>query len=364
LEFLIVKTKTDVGAADSPLKDEIIRFRVWGKHTPLKFPKDGDEWTIGTAATCSIQIREPDIAAAHSASAVHARLRRFDGRLLLRDLSSKNGTWLDGGRRDEIELAPGVEIAIGRVTLIAESERSIALREFLGRVIGWTDEKIEDIDLALRAVRATVTRRAPLLLYGRDDLITIALGLHRLAFGSDKPFVVCDPRRVSSDGTARAAQNFASAVEGLAFAVGGSLCAQAKRLPEDFAPVQKALAKPDARAQLIIVGRQERDVKSFPAAPIGVPSLSRRDGEIDRIVRAYADDAVAEFGAQVSLSASERALITERCAKTLGEIEKATRRAIAVRHGGNLGRAATLLGMTRIALKEWLESHGLPLPKK
>jgi pSer/pThr/pTyr-binding forkhead associated (FHA) protein len=42
-----------------------------------------------------------------------AELRIADGRWMLRDLESSNGTWVNGRRVVEVEVGPGDEIALG-----------------------------------------------------------------------------------------------------------------------------------------------------------------------------------------------------------------------------------------------------------
>src|SRR4029079_14363293 len=117
-------------------------------------------------------------------------------------LGSKNGMRLDGVRRPKVLLEPGSELGLGGITLIAESPRLIALRLFLARVLGWSLDKSEIVDLAVRSVRLAATQRAALALCGDGDLVPIARGLHRHALGDDRPFVLCDPRRRPSETSA------------------------------------------------------------------------------------------------------------------------------------------------------------------
>src|SRR4051812_28755736 len=140
------------------------------------------------------------------------------------DLGSKNGLRLDGARRSEIVLEPGLEIGFGGLTLIAESPRLLALRSWLARILGWDDDRIKVIDLALRAVRMTAQRRAVLLLCGQGDLVPIAQGLHSRVLGDARPFVLCDPRRRWSAATARSAANVGRGIAAVATAGGGTVC--------------------------------------------------------------------------------------------------------------------------------------------
>jgi hypothetical protein len=65
---------------------------------------------------------------------------------------------------------PGVEVGIGETTLIAESPRSIALRDFCARLLGWGGDHMPAVDHALRALRLAVACRSPLILRGEGDL--------------------------------------------------------------------------------------------------------------------------------------------------------------------------------------------------
>jgi len=140
---------------------------------------------------CTIQLHDP----LRQVSRLHARVVRDGTGWRLHDLGSKNGLRIDGVRRAEAVLQPGVEIGIGGLTLIAESRLLTALRGFLTRLVGWSAEWNESVDHALRSVRMAVTGRAPLVLCGPGDLVPIARAIHRRALGEDRPFVVCDPRR-------------------------------------------------------------------------------------------------------------------------------------------------------------------------
>ncbi len=47
-------------------------------------------------------------------SRVHARVRADDGRVLIEDAGSKNGTWVNGERIEQpVELGDGDEVAFG-----------------------------------------------------------------------------------------------------------------------------------------------------------------------------------------------------------------------------------------------------------
>ncbi|TMQ06141.1 MAG: FHA domain-containing protein, partial [Deltaproteobacteria bacterium] len=166
---------------------------------------------VGSAPGCEIRLDDP----LHQVSRLHARLVREGHKWILRDGDSKNGLRVDGARRSEIVLEPGLEIGIGGITLIAESPLSIALRGFLARLLGWGSDRAESVDHALRSVRMAAARRAALVLCGDGDLVSMAQSIHRHARGADRRFVLCDPRRPRRKATVRSAESYATGMEAL-----------------------------------------------------------------------------------------------------------------------------------------------------
>ncbi len=354
---MMTPTRTDVGGPSEWLiDDEVIQLRVWRTNIvhPLP-PKDG-EWMIGAVAGCWLQLPDPTA----RISRQHATLAHEDGRWALSDLHSKNGICQDGAVRASFPLTPGVEIGIGGVTLIAESRLLVALREILARLIGWADGRRAEVDVALRSVRFAATRREPLLLCGDGDLVSIARLLHRHTLGDTRPFVVCDPRRVRADPNARAAANYDSGMMALAAAAGGTLCVWQGRQPDDFDKVVTARRDPASRVQLVVCTHTLQHREPLIASPIVLPPLAKRATELNRIIDAYAADAVAELGG--SFTPSDRVSVRQHEAATLAQIEKATRRLVAIRGAaGSITRAASQLGMSHGALSEWITRRTLPV---
>jgi hypothetical protein len=353
---MVIATKTDVGGPNEWLiDDEVIQLRVWGANIVQRLPPNGGERTIGASDGCWLRLHDPT----GRISRQHAKLAYQEDRWIVSDLHSKNGICQDGARRPSFSLAPGVEVGIGGVTLIAESRMLGALRDLLARWIGWAEERRADVDLALRSVRLTATRRGSLLLCGDGGLVSVARLLHRHALGDARPFVVCDPRRVRADLNARAAANYDSGMVALAAAAGGTLCIWQGRQPDDFDQVVAARRDPSLRVQLIVCSHTLHRDDSLIASPIVLSPLAGRAAELNRIIDEYADDAVAELGGTFSQSDRERVRLDE--SETLARIEKATRRLVAVRAaGGSIRRAASQLGMSRGALSEWLARRTLP----
>jgi hypothetical protein len=351
-------THTDAAGGWS-IDDEVVQLRRWGTATMYWLPRPPTrELTVGAAGTCGLQLDDRS----GRVSRLHARLVRRQTRWLLRDEGSKNGVWVDGARRYELVLTPGLEIRIGGVTLIAESPILNALRSFLARLLGWKNERTGMVDLALRTVRMAATRRTALMLCGDGDLVPIARAIHRHVRNSHRPFIVCDPRRQAGKETVRSAENHVGGMEALAAAAGGSLCVRSRRLPPDFAQVVERLRDPASQVQLIVCAEDPRACERCRVTPVVIPSLAARRDEIDRIIHEYAHDAMVELATPRSVfQAADRDWVREHAASSLPEIEKATLRLVALRASRNLSHAATWLGMAPVSLSRWIGRRELPM---
>jgi DNA-binding winged helix-turn-helix (wHTH) protein len=66
------------------------------------------EALVGRGEGCRVRLASPLV------SRVHARVRADDGRVLIEDAGSKNGTWINGERIEQpVELGDGDEVAFG-----------------------------------------------------------------------------------------------------------------------------------------------------------------------------------------------------------------------------------------------------------
>jgi pSer/pThr/pTyr-binding forkhead associated (FHA) protein len=353
-----IATRTDAAASEWVIDDAVVRLRAWGTEAVHVLPPPPrNEWTIGAAETCAFQLDD----ATERVSRLHARLVRHQGKWRLHDLGSKNGMRIDGARRAEIVLEPGAEISIGGLTLIAESCRSIELRGFLARLLGWRGDRADAIDHALRAIRLAATRRVALVLRGDGDLMPIARASHRRALGADRPFIVCDPRRRRGSATIRSPENYETGMPALAAATGGSLCVRSQRLPKDFREVIAALHAPRSQVQLVICDQMPGVCESYLAVPITVPPLTSRADELDRIITEYAEDALAELGTlHTSFLPADREWVRMHSASSMPDIETATLRLVAIRASRNLSGAAARLGMAPVSLSRWIGRRKLP----
>jgi hypothetical protein len=328
------------------IDDDVLRLRRRGDDRAFELPAPPiKEWTIGVAPDCDLRLESPH----GRVSRHHARLEREGIAWILRDLESTNGIRQDGELRLSIQLAPGVEIEIGDVALIAESQRLAALRALLARLIGWSNDRRRDVDRALRAVREMATLRAALVLYGAGDLTRIARTLHALALGEHRPFVVCK-------------RDSLAALD----AVGsGTLCVVAEGLPEDFPQAIAQIAAQRSAARVIVCSETRTDGTRAAAylertAAIELPALTSRATEIDRLVQELAVNAAAVLGAKgTGFREHEMVWLRKTSLETLEEIEEVTLRVVAMRNYGVRG-GADRLDISHAALSQWARRRDIP----
>ena len=108
-----VNRPTETGSTTIRLEAALI-LRIGRRNGPSFVLDPHRENTLGRSADAGIVI--PD----RLASRGHAVLQRDpqDGRWQVRDLGSRNGTWVDGRRVDEATLEPGMTLRIGTTELI------------------------------------------------------------------------------------------------------------------------------------------------------------------------------------------------------------------------------------------------------
>ena len=233
--------------------------------------------------------------------------------------------------------------------------RAAALRGYCARILGWANAGA--VESALRSIQLSVSHRAALVLLGDTDLVSIAHALHRRTIGADQPFVLCDPRRTDPRASVRAPTSCESGVAAVRAALGGSLCVLRRRIPRDLRSMAMLLRGPDAPVQLIVCADASHDLDPFllRPAPILIPPLRARASELPRIVDEYARDAISTLGADATgFADADRTWVLEHAAGSLSEIEKATLRIVALRQTGSIVQAAIRLGMSHVALSQWI----------
>jgi hypothetical protein len=236
----------------------------------------------------------------------------------------------------------------------SDERRERELRAFCHRLYGYaqgTEDLVEEMmDSLLTAAR----QGTPIALRGSSDLVPVAHALHRRLFGSDAPFVVCDPRRRKADGTVRSAPNRRTGREALAAAVGGSVCIRARRLPSDLQALAASFRQTGSLAMLFVCLRDTDKLRDVLCPPVEIPSIVERKVDLDRLLNECFLEAAAELEVRrVRLAGRHRQDIL-RDAESVPDLEKTALRIVALASSRTVGYAAARLNMASISLTRWM----------
>ena len=108
-----VALRAEHGEELTGLTADIPRLRVeprrWFRRRPAGLLEGavGGRLTLGRSSECQLVFADDPV------SRRHAELRLVEGRWMLRDLGSSNGTWVNGRRVMEAEVAPGDDVQLG-----------------------------------------------------------------------------------------------------------------------------------------------------------------------------------------------------------------------------------------------------------
>jgi transcriptional regulator with AAA-type ATPase domain len=188
------KTAHKDGATSSGRARILIRRAEGELAIPLK-AEEGWKLTIGSdpRGRTVVELRD------RFASADHARLTFKDGRWVLRDLDSRNGTFLDGVRIIEALPGPRAFLRIGESSLVFETEAA---------GFGATHEPLPGLftaDSAMQPLVEQVRRVAPsriaVAVHGEtgSGKEMVARAIHLLSERRDKPFVALNCGALAKD---------------------------------------------------------------------------------------------------------------------------------------------------------------------
>lgn len=316
-------------------EDDVIQLREWGTdiihalpiapRPPMGFPGERRfHWSIGVADESYVRLHDPS----GRTSRRHAVLSRDSlGWTVTR--RSENTMRVDGILQNTTSLAPGVEVEMGEVLLIAESLRLIRVREYLSRLLGWTAERRSAVDRALRAVRLSSKAGATLVLRGAGDMVGIALDLHLRLHPEGHPFVLCGRPTASADANLRRIGALEDALAAVTAARGGTLCMQGRQRPPNYVRMTHRLQQPSSRVQMIVCDDNRPSVDNLSGFSIEVPSLESRSNEIEKIIQEYCADAAIEMGLRDPEAVIEiRSWVMKNAASTVAEIQRAAYRLV------------------------------------
>lgn len=330
----------------------VVRLREHGTSRTYPLPDPPRACTMGVKGELRLVDRTGTV------SRTHAEMEpvEVDGvqRWKLRDLQSKNGLRCDGELCTSCLLRAGVEVSLGSLRLIAESEQSVVLLDMLRRFMGWAEERQEHVDQAGQGLRSWATRRAELLVIGEGDLVPSVRRLNRLVIGESVP-LSCGPSGGDAAAMVRAAAD-------------GTLCIQVGRQAEAMTLVERwreceAVAPPplilcaeDHASAAPILEIVERTVST-----IHIPSLVSRVDEREALVQAYAEEVARELRlAATGLTMHDMEWLRTRSFDSLAAIEDTARRLVTIRTWGARAGAGRL-GIDESTLRSWARRRGLPL---
>jgi FHA domain len=360
---MALDTSTDPRRFTWAIQDQVIRLRQWATAEFLELDPDvargSRGYKVGSVKECDFRLKDRTV------SKEHARVTFEQEQEVWRlsDLGSKNGIRVDGVRVEAIQLEPGMEIGLGQTTLLVESMRSIGLRCFLARLLGWADNRQGTVDFALRDLRQAQILRHPIALRGEGNLVPVAYDLHRFLFRPEAPFVVCDPYRRTGEASARGLTNIEDGAAALEAAQGGTLCIRNDKPPEAFDEIlrQAHHAEGLEAVQILLCDDGSRKARVDKMKGIEIPPLSSRPkAERRHVVMEYAAEAVQDLRAPRQLSGEDQVWVLEQCGTSLAEISKGTRRLLALRLEGNLSGAARRIGIAMPALRRWFADRARP----
>jgi DNA-binding NtrC family response regulator len=143
---------------------------------------DGKRWSMGTNSACDLVVDDPFVSARHCMLE-----RKASGAIAVRDMPSRNGTFIDGNRIEIAELRVGSFLAVGRTTFVAVAALDGDSRRVVDLIRGNDPVLRTTID---QAQRAAATECSVLILgetgTGKDLL---ARAIHEGSRRSSGPFV-------------------------------------------------------------------------------------------------------------------------------------------------------------------------------
>jgi len=177
----------ELRAAEEGTRSLVLRVRSGEREAVL--PLRGT-YLVGTEPTCSIVLDDP------YASGRHCKIGFEGGKLVLVDLGSTNGTWVNGVRVGQAELKAGAWIRVGQSDLVLEKaepadgpafegilSRSAAMREVFDRI-----ERI-------------APSMAPVAIFGETGTgkELVARAIHRRSHRAKGPFIPVNCAAISKD---------------------------------------------------------------------------------------------------------------------------------------------------------------------
>jgi len=334
----------------------VVGLRKIGEDSTIDVPARG--WSLGTRADQDLIIDDPTV------SSQHCAFTWRDGELWVRDVGSKNGTFVNGAKVSDARVIDGSVVVVGRTTFIAfaETSRHRHSREEL------LDGKDPKFRIAVdTAIDAAMSGRTVVAIgeagSGRERL---ARAIHETVVGTHLPFVRIGLR---ASGVVDAAAVDPPAgtvfVEELAqqpTTVYGRIVSLMRRgrLEIEHGSLQ-------GRLQVVVSSSTPLWPSSLPddALQVTLPPLRERGEDLMVLLDRFA---AAEFGHAGGRRALGREVLTALRAYSwpgnVSELKDAIVRLAAICKHGSVRAAADARGVSKSALSDWLYRRGIPTPSK
>ena len=112
----------DRAATPAVAASSIVAPRFWLVWQDRTFAIDAPDMTIGRDPACQIRVDAPGVSRRHASIHVNGRGSAADGKAMLEDLGSTNGTFVDGRRvKKPVALDDGQSVRVGEATLIVRT---------------------------------------------------------------------------------------------------------------------------------------------------------------------------------------------------------------------------------------------------
>ena len=140
--------------------------------------------TIGSDATAQLCVADPHV------SRRHAEIVRAGATIVVRDLQSRNGTYVDGIAVKEAILDVAATIRVGGTTIRFETEARTPAQRRMGKAVGSSQQMKDVFDLLERLAPSDLT----ITLLGETGVgkDVLACAVHEASARRDGPFIVFD----------------------------------------------------------------------------------------------------------------------------------------------------------------------------
>lgn len=305
------------------------------------------KWTLGGGPDCQIQLREP----LGFDPAQQAILLRLENSWLL--LALGNGSSImkvDGEPEIGVHVIPGTHIELGSVSFVAESPGLLAFGTFLRRLLGSS----EAAGSALQLLRQGQLKGAPVVLRGKEDLVAVAMEMHRRLHGEARPFIVYRELHQMFDARDRLRlPRFCDGAAALAAAQGGTLCLLTSSPPPDYEAMCGKFMELDGLPPRVVICDDAGRVPVGEEDTIYVPPM-RECSEVAPLVYELGCEAMKEAGLDGGFGLDDVMWTLGRQSASFMQIQTSVRILAALRQSGSLFEAATQLRMSPAALRTWI----------